>query len=187
MLRSIRVARPVKQGKRLSALFEHRQDHAGRSVGEIGLLYGICMQSSRNRVVPGGLIADGSGRMKPCADEGCRALRTQRNSVRRACLVVDDHRLRYCKSAVDRIELGYILDCCGARFSHKGSVVSVHARGTEQSFLIQIVSAELAIQIAEHWIVLEVRRIRSRCTSEVAAEKYWVPNVDRVAVVARIP
>src|SRR5580704_152165 len=55
MLRSVGIARPVKQREWLPTFNEHRQDHFGRGVGKISLLYVIRLLSPRGRIVSRGL------------------------------------------------------------------------------------------------------------------------------------
>ena len=57
------------------------------------------------------------------------------------------------------------------------------ARGCQQRFFVQIISAELCVQISKDSIIFDVRRVASGRPAEVAVKENRMPDINLVAVI----
>src|SRR3984893_1978792 len=104
VLRSIRIARPVKYSERLSALLEHWQNDSRQGVYEISLLLNIRICGSRSRIISRRLLSERCRRGQALLLQRGNNLQTQRNSVGRTGPVIDNHSLGRRKFTLDGIQ-----------------------------------------------------------------------------------
>ncbi len=169
VLAAVGIARPEHQHERLVARLEHRQYDLGRDVGHVGLLRDIRRRGARCFGVAGLAVFPARGRHQGEAGLGQRVLHFigQRHAILATSGVVDHDGILATVGMVEKIGRTKLAD--------RGGAVALLARHLQKRLFVQIVAAEMLVDLEQDGIDLEERRHRVVGVGDGAA------GVDRVA------
>jgi hypothetical protein len=174
VLAAVGIARPEHQHERLVACLQHRQHDLGGGVGHIGLLRDVCHRGA-------GLLG-----IAYVAVITARRCRERQIGLGQGVL----HFIRQgdadlgAGGVVDHdgvlAAIGVIEDQGRAELADGGRAESLFPRHLQDGLFVQVVAAEVLVDIAEHGVVFE------EGDDGVAGRYRTVASVDRVAEVAGI-
>ncbi len=155
VLGAIGIARPENQHERLAARLEHRQHDLAGDVGEIGLLRDVGHRSARRLGVARlGIVAAGGCRQRKVG-LGERLLHfvRQRNAGLGAGGIIDHDRMQ--AGTVGAV--GVVENQRRADLADRGGAEALGAGHLQDGLLVQVIAAEMLIDVAQHRIVFEER------------------------------
>ena len=175
VLGAVRIARPEHQQERLVALLEHRQHGLRRNGREVILLDDVGDRRAGGGHIAGNAVGAAAGRRDRKARrlQPLRQIGRQRNALGRAGGVVDDDGLL--AGAFGRVE-----DQHRADLADRGGAVALVAGKLQDRRLVEIIAAEMLVDVAEHDIVFQKRR------RSAAGARHRKAGIDRVREIAGI-
>ena len=178
VLATVGVARPEYQHERLAALPEDWQHDFARDVGEIGLLCGIRHQGAGRLGVAGLAIVAARWRRErktSLSKRGFHFVR-KRNAILAAGGIVDHDRMQ----AIGANLVSVVENQGRTELTQRRRAVAFRARHLQYGLFIQIIAAEMLIDVQNDGINLEKRR------HGTVGVRDGITGIDRVAEIAGI-
>ena len=186
MLRLVRIPGPEHHSERPPARSKPRKNGFGERVHQPLLVRCVGRERARCCVVARRLIPRWRTRGQAGGfDRRCR-FRTQRQPFLGADGRVDDDRRRLSEMPVLGRKLGQILNGGRSKLSDGRGVVSASPRRRQQRLFLQVVAADVIVQIAKHLIVFDRRRQRSGGAAEVSSVEDRKARKNIIRELARI-